>query len=71
MEKIDLKYIWKLLLNKKKLLILGQIVTIIAILLSVPIPLMLPALVDEVLLKKPDFFVNSIDDLFGSGNGLY
>jgi len=71
MEKIDLKYLWNLLLDKKKTLILGQIVTIIAILISVPIPLMLPALVDEVLLKKPDFFVNSIDSLFGSGNGFY
>lgn len=71
MEKIDLKYLWTLLLDKKKTLILGQIVTIIAILISVPIPLMLPALVDEVLLKKPDFFVNSIDFVFGSGNAFY
>ncbi len=71
MEKIDLKYLWNLLLDKKKTLILGQIVTIIAILISVPIPLMLPALVDEVLLKKPDFFVNSIDFVFGSGNAFY
>ncbi len=71
MEKIDLKYLWNLLLDKKKTLILGQIVTIIAILISVPIPLMLPALVDEVLLKKPDFFVNSINFVFGSGNAFY
>ncbi|WP_421716944.1 ABC transporter ATP-binding protein [Arcobacter arenosus] len=71
MEKIDLKYLWNLLLDKKKTLILGQIVTIIAILISVPIPLMLPALVDEVLLKKPDFFVNSIDFVFGGGNAFY
>jgi ATP-binding cassette subfamily C protein len=71
MEKIDLKYLWNLLLDKKKTLILGQIVTIIAILISVPIPLMLPALVDEVLLKKPDFFVNSIDSVFGGGDAFY
>jgi ATP-binding cassette subfamily C protein len=71
MEKIDLKYLWNLLLDKKKTLILGQIVTIIAILISVPIPLMLPALVDEVLLKKPDFFVNSIDLVFGGGDAFY
>ncbi len=71
MEKIDLKYLSNLLLDKKKTLILGQIVTIIAILISVPIPLMLPALVDEVLLKKPDFFVNSIDSVFGGGDAFY
>ena len=71
MKKINLKYIWKLLLDKKKNLILGQVVTIITILLSVPIPLLLPALVDEVLLNKPDFFVNNIDNLFGNGNAFY
>merc|ERR1711879_396183 len=70
-KKINLKYIWKLLLDKKKNLILGQVVTIITILLSVPIPLLLPALVDEVLLNKPDFFVNNIDNLFGNGNAFY
>lgn len=71
MKKINLKYIWKLLLEKKKSLILGQLITILAILLSVPVPLLLPALVDEVLLNKPAFFVNSINDFFGSGNAFY
>lgn len=32
---------------------------------------MLPALVDEVLLEKPAFFVNSIDSFFGSGDPFY
>ncbi|RXJ64878.1 ABC transporter ATP-binding protein [Halarcobacter anaerophilus] len=71
MEKIDLKYIWKLLLHKKRALLLGQFITIIAILVNVPIPLMLPALVDEVLLNKPDFFINSINEYLGIGNSLY
>jgi ATP-binding cassette subfamily C protein len=70
-EKITLKYILKLLLENRKSLILGQIITIIAIIVSVPIPLLLPLLVDEVLLNKPDFFVNNIDDLFGSGTAFY
>ncbi|MEA2016892.1 MAG: ABC transporter ATP-binding protein [Campylobacterota bacterium] len=70
-NKITLKYLWQLLLNDKKSLILGQIVTLIAVLLSLPIPLMLPALVDEVLLEKPSFFVNNIDNFFGSGDALY
>ena len=60
MEKINLKYIWQLLLQKKKVFILGQFITIFAIFLSVPIPLMLPALVDEVLLDKPAFFVKVV-----------
>ena len=68
---ISFKYIFKLLLDNKKHLILGQIITFIAILISVPIPLMLPVLVDEVLLNKPDFFVNTINNTFGTGNAFY
>ncbi len=70
-EKISLKYIFKLLLDNKKTLIIGQIITIIAILVSVPIPLLLPLLVDEVLLNKPDFFVHNINEFIGSGNAFY
>ena len=70
-EKISLNYIFKLLLHNRKALIIGQILTIIAIMVSVPIPLLLPLLVDEVLLNKPDFFVNNIDKFFGSGNAIY
>lgn len=70
-KKISFKYIFKLLLHDKKALLLGQFLTIIAILVSVPIPLLLPLLVDEVLLHKPDFFVNNINELFGSGSAFY
>ena len=70
-DKISLKYIYKLLLENRKLLILGQFITIIAIIVSVPIPLLLPMLVDEVLLNKPDFFVNNIDKFLGIGNAFY
>ena len=70
-EKISLNYIFKLLLHNRKALIIGQILTIIAIMVSVPIPQLLPLLVDEVLLNKPDFFVNNIDKFFGSGNAIY
>ncbi|MGB5791877.1 MAG: ABC transporter ATP-binding protein [Poseidonibacter sp.] len=70
-EEISLKYIFKLLLENRKFLILGQIVTFIAILISIPIPLMLPILVDEILLDKPDFFVNNINSIFGNGDAFY
>jgi len=68
---ISFKNIFKLLLDNKKHLLLGQAITFIAILISIPIPLMLPILVDEVLLKKPDFFVNTINDTLGIGNAFY
>lgn len=71
MNKIDLKYIYSLILENKKLLLFGQAITIIAIIISVPIPLMLPILVDEVRLNKPAFFVNSIDNIFGKGSAFY
>ncbi len=71
MNIINIKYIWKLLIKKKKKLVFGQIFTIIAIILSVPIPMMLPALVDEVLLNKPGFFINMIDYSFKEGSPFY
>lgn len=70
-EKISLKYIFKLLLQNKKTLIWGQIFTIIGIIISVPIPLLLPVLVDEVLLNKPGFFVNNIDTFFGAQEAFF
>jgi len=64
---ITLKTIYNLILEKRKPLFYGQIITLIAILVSVPIPLMLPVMVDEVLLHKPALFVKSIDAIFGVG----
>lgn len=70
-EVFSLKYILKLIAKDKKILIYGQILTLISILISVPIPLMLPTLVDEVLLDKPALFVNTINSTFGKGNAFY
>ncbi|MFA7083675.1 MAG: ABC transporter ATP-binding protein [Arcobacteraceae bacterium] len=71
MKKLTFKYLIQLILHNKKSFIYGQVITLIAILASIPIPLMLPVLVDEVLLDKPALFVNSIDSWFGSGNAFY
>lgn len=65
-EPITFKSIFKLILENKKALVYGQIFTFIAILISIPIPLMLPVLVDEVLLHKPSYIVNSINYFFGN-----
>jgi len=64
-NKITLKTIFNLILDKKPALIYGQILTIFAILVSVPIPLMLPVMVDEILLDKPALFVDTINNAFG------
>lgn len=68
---ITFKTIFTLMLAQKPMLIWGQIITLLAIAVSIPIPLMLPIMVDEVLLNKPDFIVYSIDNLFGTGDALY
>ncbi len=58
---ITFKTLFTLILDKKPALIYGQILTLFAILVSIPIPLMLPIMVDEILLDKPATFVNIIN----------
>ncbi len=70
-EPISLKSIFALMLHQKRSLIVGQIITFAVILVSVPIPLMLPIMVDEVLLHKPSYIVHTIDAFFGSGSAFY
>ena len=69
-NKISIKTIFSLILDKKPALIYGQIITLIAILVSVPIPLMLPVMVDEILLDKPGVFVESINAILGNTSSL-
>ncbi|QOP44535.1 ABC transporter ATP-binding protein [Sulfurimonas sediminis] len=68
---ITIKSIFRLAWHKKSALIKGQIFTLLSIIVSVPIPLMLPVMVDEVLLHKPEYIVPAIDRLFGSGSAFY
>ena len=70
-EQITRKTIFNIILEKKSPLVYGQIITILAILVSIPIPLMLPVMVDEVLLNKPAFFVKNIDAFFGNTTPFY
>ncbi len=70
-EQITLKTVYTLILKKKKSLIYGQAITLLAILVSIPIPLMLPVLVDEVLLHKPATFVESINFFVGETTPFY
>ena len=70
-QPITIKSIFKLVLDKKPALIYGQIITLLAILVSVPIPLMLPVMVDEVLLHKPSHIVHTINAILGSGSAFY
>ncbi len=55
----------------KKELIFANILALIAVIVSTPIPLIMPVLVDEVLLKKPGIVVETIDRFLGHHSQAY
>ncbi len=54
-------YIAKIALQHKKELIIAHIIAVLGTITSVPVPLLMPLLVDEVLLNKPGITVNTIN----------
>lgn len=56
--------IFKIALEHKKSLLYSHIIAILATVASVPVPLLMPLLVDEVLLKKPGVTIDVINRLF-------
>ncbi len=65
------KDIFNEILKHKSSLIKANIIAFIAVALSVPVPLMMPLLVDEVLLDKPGWFLSTADAIFGSPHESY
>ncbi|MGH1431153.1 MAG: ABC transporter ATP-binding protein [Neptuniibacter sp.] len=58
------KYIFEVAMEHRKELIKANIIAFIAALASVPLPLFMPLLVDEVLLEQPGFIVETLNPLF-------
>ncbi|MBL6986020.1 MAG: ABC transporter ATP-binding protein [Methylobacter sp.] len=56
--------IYKIALEHKKELISSHFIAILATIASVPVPLLMPLLVDEVLLHKPGIIIQTINQLF-------
>lgn len=60
-------YTWRYILSiarqHKKQLISAHLIAVLATLVSVPVPLLMPLLVDEVLLKNPAIIVKTINSL--------
>jgi ATP-binding cassette subfamily C protein len=56
--------LFRQVLDHRKELVTANLVAILAALISVPIPLMIPLLVDEVLLHKPASMIVTMDALF-------
>jgi ATP-binding cassette, subfamily C, bacterial len=64
MQNLNWREVVKLATPYKKEILLGQLVALIAVIISLPIPLLFPYLIDEVLLNKPASLVHSIDTFF-------
>ena len=57
-------HIVKIVLEHKKQLFYTHVIAILATLASVPVPLLMPLLVDEVLLDKPGMVIHAINQVF-------
>jgi ATP-binding cassette, subfamily C, bacterial len=65
------QYTWAYVMNMarshKKLLIQAHLIAVFAAIISVPIPMLMPLLVDEVLLEKPGVIVYWVEQVFPQG----
>jgi len=59
--KYSWQYIIQIALKHKKQLILGNLIAFLATAASVPVPLLMPLLVDEVLLNHPSIVLNTVN----------
>jgi ATP-binding cassette subfamily C protein len=60
----DWKAVWAIVLEHRRELLAANLIAVVAVLASVPLPLIMPLLVDEVLLKQPGEMVRVMDQLF-------
>lgn len=58
---ISFKLLFSMMLRYKRSLVWGNIIAILATLISIPIPLLIPLMVDEVLLKKGGPITKAVD----------
>ena len=71
MHNYTFKNIFSEILSYKKELLLANVIAILAVLVSLPIPLMIPYLIDEILLQKPDIMTKTVDSLFAPPHEAY
>ncbi|MGB2129999.1 MAG: ABC transporter ATP-binding protein [Marinobacterium sp.] len=58
------RYIFNIALEHRRELILANLIAILGALMSVPLPLLMPLLVDEVLLQQPGVVVATVNEFF-------
>ena len=62
-EHYSWRYIFNVALEHKRQLVLANLIALVATVASVPLPLLMPLLVDEVLLEQPGFIVETINPM--------
>ncbi len=70
MQTITFHLLYKLVLKHKKKLIKANLIALIATLISIPVPLLIPLLIDEVILKQEGSLIHTINLLFGDFSPL-
>jgi len=70
MQKISFHLLYKLVLTHKKKLIKANLIALVATLISIPVPLLIPLLIDEVILNKPGGLIATLNTLFGEHEAL-
>ncbi len=68
---ITINSILKEINRHKKILILANFIAITSILLSIPVPLLIPKLIDEVVLGKEQYITTIIDQYITVGSPEY
>jgi ATP-binding cassette subfamily C protein len=68
---ITFKEIFLDILKQKRRLVQANIIAIFAVVVSIPVPLLMPILVDELLLKKEGWYVHTVDAVFGVVDDKY
>ena len=63
--------IYRMVIEHRGPFFLVQLLALLATIASIPTPLLMPLLVDEVLLHKPGRLVETIQTLFGEGSPLF
>ena len=63
-ERYTVRHVLNMALKHKKELVSAHLVAIFAVLASIPIPLLIPLLIDEVLLDKPGKVVATVGSFF-------
>ena len=63
-QRYTVRHVLNMALSHKKELIAAHIIATLAVLASIPVPLLIPLLIDEVLLNKPGKVVATINNIF-------